>query len=144
MEKVINSIGLSRDLIIHPGETLIEVLEDRNMSQRELAIRTGVTEKHVSTVVHGQKNISPAFAKRLEYALGIEAEFWMNLQANYDREILEYEELNGVTTAEMAVLDSLKAEIGENTVKDPAAMVIAARHIMRISNLLDLAKVRKA
>ncbi len=144
MEKVINSIGLSRDLIIHPGETLIEVLEDRNMSQRELAIRTGVTEKHVSTVVHGQKNISPAFAKRLEYALGIEAGFWMNLQANYDREILEYEELNGVTTAEMAVLDSLKAEIGGNTVKDPAAMVIAARHIMRISNLLDLAKVRKA
>jgi HTH-type transcriptional regulator/antitoxin HigA len=144
MEKVINSIGLSRDLIIHPGETLIEVLEDRNMSQRELAIRTGVTEKHVSTVIHGQKNISPAFAKRLEYALGIEVGFWMNLQANYDREILEYEELNGVTTAEMAVLDSLKAEIGGNTVKDPAAMVIAARHIMRISNLLDLAKVRKA
>lgn len=144
MEKVINSIGLSRDLIIHPGETLIEILEDRNMSQRELAIRTGMTEKHVSTVVHGQKNISPTFARRLEYALGIEAEFWMNLQAKYDREILEYEELNNITNDEIAVLDTLKDELGESTANDPATMVIAARHILRISNLLDLAKVRKA
>ena len=27
--------GLSRDMIIHPGETLREVMEDRNMSQQE-------------------------------------------------------------------------------------------------------------
>ena len=33
--------GLSRDYIIHPGETLAEVLEDREMTQRELAVRTG-------------------------------------------------------------------------------------------------------
>ena len=35
--------GLSREFIIHPGETLKEVLEDREMSQKELALRTGVT-----------------------------------------------------------------------------------------------------
>ena len=40
MEKEQNTIGLSRDFIIHPGETLAEVLEDREMSQKELAIRT--------------------------------------------------------------------------------------------------------
>ena len=51
-------IGLSPDLIIHPGETLTEILEDRDMSQKELAIRTGMTEKHISTIVKGQKNIS--------------------------------------------------------------------------------------
>ena len=44
MEKELNTIGLSRDFIIHPGETLAEVLEDREMSQKELAIRTGMTE----------------------------------------------------------------------------------------------------
>ena len=86
-------IGLSPDLIIHPGETLAEILEDRDMSQRELSVRTGVTEKHISTVVKGQKSISVAFAKKLEYALGIDASFWINLQANYDRELLEFEEV---------------------------------------------------
>ena len=48
MVKEKNSVGLSRDYIIHPGETLAEVLEDREMSQRELAVRTGMTEKHIS------------------------------------------------------------------------------------------------
>ena len=57
MVKEINTSGLSREYIIHPGETLAEVIEDRNMTQRELAIRTGMTEKHISTVIHGQKGI---------------------------------------------------------------------------------------
>ena len=48
-------IGLSRNLIIHPGETLKEMLDDRDMSQRELAIRTGVKEPHISNIVRGKK-----------------------------------------------------------------------------------------
>ena len=57
--------GLSREFIIHPGETLKEILEDREMSQRELAIRTDVTETHVSNIVNCQKSISIAYAKNL-------------------------------------------------------------------------------
>ena len=83
MEK---TTGLSRDFIIHPGEILQEFIEDRNMSQKELAIRCGVSEKYVSTVLNGKKDISLSFAKKLEYALGINTIFWMNLQANYDKE----------------------------------------------------------
>ncbi|WP_274964107.1 helix-turn-helix transcriptional regulator [Tepidanaerobacter syntrophicus] len=45
-----NKSGLSREFIIHPGETLKEVLEERGMSQKELALRTGVTEAHVSSL----------------------------------------------------------------------------------------------
>lgn len=86
METEQNIIGLSNDFIIHPGETLAEVLKDRKMSQKELAIKTGMTEKYISTVISGQENISSFFANKLEYALGIEKEFWMNLQANYERE----------------------------------------------------------
>lgn len=56
--------GLSRDMIIHPGETLREVMKDRNMSQQELAYRTGVTPKHISTVLNGEKNITSSFAKK--------------------------------------------------------------------------------
>ena len=78
---------LSREFIIHPGETLKEILEDRGMSQKELALRTGVTEAHVSSIVNCQKAISGSYAKKLEYALGIDAGFWINLQANYDKEL---------------------------------------------------------
>ena len=94
MEEEQKAIGLSREFIIQPGETLQEVLEDRNMSQKELAVRTKVTEKHISNVLSGLKPISVAFAKKLENALDIEAGFWINLQANYDRELLEFEKAN--------------------------------------------------
>lgn len=151
MVKERNSVGLSRDFIIHPGETLAEILEDREMSQRELAVRTGMTEKHVSTVIHGQKGISAAFAKKLEYALGIETSFWMNLQANYDRELLEFEEVNNITEDELGVLKQLKEVIevwtsfgwldGET---NPAAMVLDFRRIFGISNLLDTPKISYA
>ena len=151
MVKEKNSVGLSRDYIIHPGETLAEVLEDREMSQRELAVRTGMTEKHISTVIHGQKGISAAFARKLEYALGIETSFWMNLQANYDRELLEFEEVNNITEAELSVLKNLKEVIevwtsfgwlDEET--NPAAMVLDFRMIFGISNLLDTPKISYA
>ena len=83
--------GLPREMIIHPGETLKEVLENKNMTQKELVLKTGVSTKYISSVLRGKKNISVLFAKKLEYALNIEAEFWVNLQNSYDKEILEYQ-----------------------------------------------------
>ncbi len=84
--------GLCRDLIIHPGETLKEVLRDRNIKQRELAMRTGVTEKHISNVVTCKKPISVSFAEKLECVFSIDAGFWIDLQRNYDNELADFEE----------------------------------------------------
>ena len=88
-----NINGLSRDFIIHPGETIAEVLDEKNISPKDLAIRCGCSEKHISNVISGKKNISINFAKKLEYALGMDAIFWINLQANYDKELLEQKKL---------------------------------------------------
>lgn len=151
MAKEKNSVGLSRDYIIHPGETLAEVIEDREMTQRELAVRTGMTEKHISTVIHGQKNISAAFARKLEYALGIETSFWMNLQSEYDRELLEFEEVNNITEEEMGILKNLKEVIDVwasfgwlDSEANAPAMVLDLRKIFGISNLLDTPKISYA
>ena len=48
-------IGISHDLIIHPGETIADVLEDRGITQAELASRTGVSPAYVSSVIAGKK-----------------------------------------------------------------------------------------
>jgi len=82
--------GLSRDLIIHPGETLIELLETRNMKQKELAYRTGFSEKHISEIVNGKAVITSKFAVSLENVFDISAKFWLNLQANYDIELTSF------------------------------------------------------
>lgn len=148
MAKEQRIIGLSPDLIIHPGETLAEILEDRDMSQKELAVRTGMTEKHISTVVKGQKNISVAFAKKLEYALGVDTSFWINLQANYDRELLEFEEVNNITEEELAVLKPLK-QIMEYFVArklldekaNAAERILCLRKVLAVSNLTAIPKI---
>ncbi|MBO5143129.1 MAG: HigA family addiction module antidote protein [Clostridia bacterium] len=103
-----NMNGLSLDLIIHPGETIKEFLEEKNMKQEELAIRTGFSPKHVSEVVNGKKGISPSFAKSLEYVFGAPMTFWINLQGIYDKEILEYEEQQNIDENEVTIVKSLK------------------------------------
>lgn len=75
--------GISHDLIIHPGETIADILEERGITQAELAVRTGVSPAYVSNVIAGKKGISANFAMGLEYALGVPKSFWLNLQANY-------------------------------------------------------------
>jgi HTH-type transcriptional regulator/antitoxin HigA len=140
--------GLSRELIIHPGETLEEILTDKDMSQKELAVRTGVTEKHISTIIKGSKPISVAFAKKLEYALGVDASFWINLQSNYDREILEFEELNQISPEEIMILKPLKSIIEYlgsigimNINTNEANLVLDLRKILGISNLTAIPNI---
>ena len=50
--------GLSPELIIHPGETLKEILETRGISQREFASSCGVTHAFLCDVIEGRANIS--------------------------------------------------------------------------------------
>jgi len=42
--------GFEPDYAIPPGETLKEVMESLNMSQKELAIRTGVTVQTLNRI----------------------------------------------------------------------------------------------
>jgi HTH-type transcriptional regulator/antitoxin HigA len=73
-----------------PGEVLEEALEDREMSQAELARRTGRPMKTISEIVNGKASITPDTAIQLERALGISASFWNGLEARY-RETLARE-----------------------------------------------------
>lgn len=41
--------------IIHPGQILAAILTKEDMSQKELSVRTGSTEKHISTIINGKK-----------------------------------------------------------------------------------------
>ena len=137
--------GISRDLIIHPGETIEEVLEERGITQSELASRTGVSPAYVSNVISGKKGISSKFAMGLEYALGVPKSFWLNLQANYESELLEANELQTITEDERAVRDDLKEivkylrekrKIPIRESKD--ASILSLRKTLQIHNLTDL------
>ena len=80
-EKLINEYR--PDTVSIPGETLREVLDDRGMSQAELADRMGRPKKTINEIVKGKAEVTPETALQLERVLGIPAPFWTNLERNY-------------------------------------------------------------
>jgi HTH-type transcriptional regulator / antitoxin HigA len=72
-----------RDWTVVPGDILIEALEDRGMSQSELARRMGRPTKTINEIANGRAAITPDTAIQLELTLGISAAFWDNLEAAY-------------------------------------------------------------
>jgi addiction module HigA family antidote len=71
------------DVVTYPGETLLEILEDREMSQAELAERMGRPKKTINEIVNGKAEITPQTAIQLERVLGVAASFWNNLESHY-------------------------------------------------------------
>ncbi|WP_407495962.1 HigA family addiction module antitoxin [Pseudooceanicola sp. MF1-13] len=69
----------------HPGEILKhEFLEPLGVSAIGLARAIGVPRTRIERLVKEQTAVTPDTALRLSKALGTSAEFWINLQANYD------------------------------------------------------------
>ena len=66
-----------------PGETLRELLEEREISQADLAARMGRPKKTISEIVNGKAAITPDTALELELVLGVPAEFWNNRERSY-------------------------------------------------------------
>ena len=84
--KVIGSKGqeLRSKVLLHPGELLCEELVARGIIKSAFAMELKIYPSHFSDVLKGRRNISAAMALKLEAALGISAELWMRLQAEYD------------------------------------------------------------
>ncbi len=68
---------------IAPGETIKENMIFLGMNQIELAARLGITQKHLSNIINGNAPITYETALKLETVLGASAQFWINLETNY-------------------------------------------------------------
>lgn len=90
----------------HPGTILREKMDEANMSRKELALRTGVTEKHICTVINCERGISASFAKKLGYVFE-STKFWLGLQAEYEEEQARMQEANAISAEEIEILKPL-------------------------------------
>ena len=71
-EKKLYPLG-DTDYAVPPGETLLELLEEQGMSQRDLARRAGLSPKHVNKLLQGLVPLSADVAVRLERVTGTPA-----------------------------------------------------------------------
>lgn len=71
--------------LTHPGEILREEIESRGVSQSRLAQEIGIKVSLLNELINGKRDFTIEYALLLEAALGIEADFWINLQNAYNK-----------------------------------------------------------
>lgn len=69
--------------VFPPGEFLREELEARDWSQQELADILDRPPRLISELIAGKRAITPETARGLAQAFGTSAEYWMNLESQY-------------------------------------------------------------
>ena len=75
---------------VHPGTVLLEdFLKPMGLSQYRLAKAISVPAQRIHDLVHGRRALTADTALRLARFFGMEAQFWMNLQARYDLDCAE-------------------------------------------------------
>ena len=76
------------DWVSPPGETLAEILEERNMSQSELAQRMGRPKKTINEIIKGKAEITIDTALQIELVLGTPASFWIERERLYQESLI--------------------------------------------------------
>ena len=71
------------DWVSPPGDTLLDILEERDWTQEELAQRLGYTPKHVNQLIKGKVPLTEDAAIRLERVVGSTVGFWLAREAKY-------------------------------------------------------------
>ncbi len=75
---------------IRPGEVLLEdFMEPMGISINRLSRDLSVPPNRISEIVNGKRSITADTALRLERYFGIEAQFWLNLQSEYDLRMMK-------------------------------------------------------
>lgn len=82
-------LELKKALLSCPGDSIQEHIDHIGMSQAELAERLGRSVPKLNELIKGKAPISKETATKLEYVLGVPASFWLNLERNYEDELLE-------------------------------------------------------
>jgi addiction module HigA family antidote len=80
------------DLVTPPGDTLLEILEEKGMSQAEFANRTGRPKKTINEIIKGKTAITHETAIQFERVLGTSKDFWINREHNYRVWLIRLEE----------------------------------------------------
>ena len=84
-----NLISYEELIAFHPGSYIEDIIDELNITQDEFAKRMGVSSKTISKIVNGKANITEVLAEKLSRFTGISYKTWMNLQASYNRKVIE-------------------------------------------------------
>lgn len=75
---------------VHPGAVLLhDFIEPMGITRYRVAKHIGIQQRRIDEICAGSRGITADTALRLGRLFGMDAQFWMNLQAQYDLETAE-------------------------------------------------------
>jgi addiction module HigA family antidote len=77
---------------VHPGSVLLaDFIEPMGITRYRVAKAIGVQQRRIDEICAGARGITAETAVRLGLAFDIDPQFWLNLQAQYDIEVIQRE-----------------------------------------------------
>ncbi len=70
--------------VVHPGEILRDELAELGVSPTTFARQIGVPPNRVSQIIAGKRSVTGDTALRFGHWFGVEPQFWLNLQTQFD------------------------------------------------------------
>ncbi len=95
--------------VVHPGQVLKDELEEFGVTPTEFARQIAVPPNRVTQIIAGKRSITGGTALRLGHWFGIEPQFWMNLQTQFDLAVAAQE--IGETVEALPMRSSLRLTI---------------------------------
>jgi addiction module HigA family antidote len=78
---------------VHPGSVLLaDFIEPLGITRYRVAKAIGVQQRRIDDICAGERAITADTAVRLGLAFDIDPQFWLNLQAQYDIEVIQREQ----------------------------------------------------
>ena len=69
---------------VHPGSVLKDELEELGVTPTEFARQIAVPPNRVSQIIAGKRGVTGDTALRFGHWFGMEPQFWLNLQAQWE------------------------------------------------------------
>ncbi len=88
----VTTLSFTSDWVSPPGDTIADILEEKDWTQVEFAERLQNTTKFVSQLINGKAPITEDTAVRLARVLGSTEKFWLNREADYRAQLAQIEE----------------------------------------------------
>lgn len=69
---------------VHPGEVLKGELAEFDVTPTEFARQIDVPPNRISQIIAGKRNVTSDTALRFGHWFGVDPQFWLNLQTQFD------------------------------------------------------------
>jgi len=91
-----------------PGDTIVDILHERQISENEFAHQIGYTPDKLEDLLQGRATITIAIARQLENLLGASVEFWISRDYQYRQDVARLNSAYKDWLSELPIGDMIK------------------------------------